>query len=94
MAAVRAAARDSSIGHFIWFQLAVPVATILRAGIRTPDPSPFFCSHFYNGLVEALKENIRADVVHDVRSNRNFSSRFVKKGISQGGFTASKLSTS
>lgn len=82
---VRLTARDSSISHFIWFSLAVLTGCILLAsGIAIT-----LTRHLHNGLVEALK-NI-TDVVHDVRSNRNFSRR-VSKNVSLS-FTAS-LSTS
>lgn len=82
---VRLTARDSSISHFIWFSLAVLTGCILLAsGIAIT-----LTRHLHNGLVEALK-NI-TDVVHDVRSNRNFPDEF-RKNVSQS-FTAS-LSTS
>lgn len=82
---VRLTARDSSISHFIWFSLAVLTGCILLAsGIAIT-----LTRHLHNGLVEALK-NI-TDVVHDVRSNRNFPDEF-RKNVSLS-FTAS-LSTS
>lgn len=74
---VRLTARDSSISHFIWFSLAVLTACILLAsGIAIT-----LTRHLHNGLVEALK-NI-TDVVHDVRSNRNFSRRVSEERIAE-----------
>lgn len=74
---VRLTARDSSISHFIWFSLAVLTGCILLAsGIAIT-----LTRHLHNGLVEALK-NI-TDVVHDVRSNRNFSRRVSEERIAE-----------
>ncbi|EJD0037931.1 diguanylate cyclase DgcN [Escherichia coli] len=76
-AEVRLTARDSSISHFIWFSLAVLTGCILLAsGIAIT-----LTRHLHNGLVEALK-NI-TDVVHDVRSNRNFSRRVSEERIAE-----------
>lgn len=74
---VRLTARDSSISHFIWFSLAVLTGCILLAsGIAIT-----LTRHLHNGTVEALK-NI-TDVVHDVRSNRNFSRRVSEERIAE-----------
>lgn len=74
---VQLTARDSSISHFIWFSLAVLTGCILLAsGIAIT-----LTRHLHNGLVEALK-NI-TDVVHDVRSNRNFSRRVSEERIAE-----------
>ncbi|HAI0237920.1 TPA: diguanylate cyclase DgcN [Escherichia coli] len=74
---VRLTARDSSISHFIWFSLAILTGCILLAsGIAIT-----LTRHLHNGLVEALK-NI-TDVVHDVRSNRNFSRRVSEERIAE-----------
>ncbi len=74
---VQLTARDSSISHFIWFSLAVLTSCILLAsGIAIT-----LTRHLHNGLVEALK-NI-TDVVHDVRSNRNFSRRVSEERIEE-----------
>lgn len=74
---VQLTARDNSISHFIWLSLAVLTGCILLAsGIAIT-----LTRHLHNGLVEALK-NI-TDVVHDVRSNRNFSRRVSEERIAE-----------
>ncbi|EAM1900915.1 diguanylate cyclase [Salmonella enterica] len=66
---VRLVARDSLIGHFIWLSLAVLTGCILLAsGIAL-----LLTRYLHNGVVDAL-QNI-TEVVHDVRTNRNFSRR-------------------
>jgi hypothetical protein len=70
---IRLTARDSLISHFIWMSFAVLTGCILLPpSSRSPLPSLL-----HQGMVTAL-QNI-TDVVHDVRTNRNFSRR-VKDG--------------
>jgi len=70
-------ARDSLIGHFIWISLAVLTGSILLAsGIAI-----LLTRHLHSGVVEAL-QNI-TDVVHDVRTNRNFSRRVSEERIEE-----------
>ncbi|WP_336222322.1 diguanylate cyclase DgcN [Citrobacter amalonaticus] len=74
---VRLTARDSLISHFIWLSLAVLTGSILLAsGIAI-----MLTRHLHNGVVEAL-QNI-TDVVHDVRTNRNFSRRVSEERIEE-----------
>ena len=66
-------ARDSLIGHFIWMSFAVLTGCILFAsGIALT-----VTRSLHHGMVEEM-QNI-TDVVHDARTNRNFSRR-VKQG--------------
>ncbi|CBG89297.1 diguanylate cyclase DgcN [Citrobacter rodentium] len=70
-------ARDSLIGHFIWLSLAVLTGSILlAAGIAI-----LLTRHLHSGVVAAL-QNI-TDVVHDVRTNRNFSRRVSEERIEE-----------
>ncbi|MBJ9106176.1 diguanylate cyclase DgcN [Citrobacter koseri] len=70
-------ARDSLIGHFIWLSLAVLTGCILLAsGIAL-----MLTRYLHNGVVDAL-QNI-TDVVHDVRTNRNFSRRVSEERIEE-----------
>lgn len=72
---VRITARDSLISHFLWLSLAVLTGSILLAsGIAI-----LLTRHLHNGVVVAL-QNI-TDVVHDVRTNRNFSRRVSEERI-------------
>lgn len=74
---VRLTARDSLIGHFILLSLAVLTGSILLAsGIAIT-----LTRHLHNGLVEALR-NI-TDVVHDVRTHRDFSRRVSEERIEE-----------
>lgn len=74
---VRLIARDSLISHFIWLSLAVLTGSILLAsGIAI-----ILTRHLHNGVVEAL-QNI-TEVVHDVRTNRNFSRRVSEERIEE-----------
>lgn len=67
---IRLTARDSLISHFIWMSFAVLTGCILLA-------SAVLTRSLHHGMVTAM-QNI-TDVVHDVRTNRNFSRR-VKAG--------------
>ncbi|MTH48421.1 diguanylate cyclase DgcN [Intestinirhabdus alba] len=74
---IRLNARDSLIGHFIWLSLAVLTSSILlAAGIAI-----VLSRHLHNGVVDALR-NI-TDVVHDIRTNRNFSRRVSEERIEE-----------
>ncbi|MES0302491.1 diguanylate cyclase DgcN [Citrobacter sedlakii] len=74
---VRITARDSLISHFLWLSLAVLTSSILLAsGIAI-----LLTRHLHNGVVVAL-QNI-TDVVHDVRTNRNFSRRVSEERIEE-----------
>ena len=74
---VRLTARDSLISHFIWLSLAVLTGSILLAsGIAI-----LLTRHLHSGVVEAL-QNI-TEVVHDVRTNRNFSRRVSEERIEE-----------
>lgn len=74
---VRITARDSLISHFLWLSLAVLTGSILLAsGIAI-----LLTRHLHNGVVVAL-QNI-TDVVHDVRTNRNFSRRVSEERIEE-----------
>lgn len=66
-------ARDSLIGHFIWMSFAVLTGCIVFATVVALT----ITRSLHHGMVTAM-QNI-TDVVHDVRSNRNFSRR-VKEG--------------
>lgn len=74
---VRLTARDSLISHFIWLSTAVLTGSILLAsGIAI-----LLTRHLHRGVVEAL-QNI-TEVVHDVRTNRNFSRRVSEERIEE-----------
>lgn len=74
---VRLTARDSVISHFIYLSLAVLTGCILLAsGIAL-----MLTRYLHNGVVEAL-QNI-TEVVHDVRTNRNFSRRVSEERIEE-----------
>ncbi|HDR2162458.1 TPA: diguanylate cyclase DgcN [Enterobacter cancerogenus] len=70
---IRLTARDSLISHFIWMSFAVLTGCILLASVVALT----ITRSLHQGMVTAM-QNI-TDVVHDVRSNRNFSRR-VKEG--------------
>lgn len=70
---IRLTARDSLISHFIWTSFAVLTGCILFAAVV----ALVITQSLHRGMVTAL-QNI-TDVVHDVRTNRNFSRR-VKDG--------------
>ncbi|EPF0315593.1 diguanylate cyclase DgcN [Enterobacter chuandaensis] len=70
---IRLTARDSLISHFIWMSFAVLTGCILFATVVALT----ITQSLHRGMVTAL-QNI-TDVVHDVRTNRNFSRR-VKDG--------------
>ncbi|QMI07244.1 diguanylate cyclase DgcN [Citrobacter sp. RHB25-C09] len=74
---VRLTARDSLISHFIWLSLGVLTGSILLASFI----AIILSRHLHNGVVEAL-QNI-TDVVHDVRTNRNFSRRVSEERIEE-----------
>ena len=74
---VRLTARDSVISRFIYLSLAVLTGCILLAsGIAL-----MLTRYLHNGVVEAL-QNI-TEVVHDVRTNRNFSRRVSEERIEE-----------
>jgi hypothetical protein len=70
---IRLTARDSLISHFIWMSFAVLTGCILFASLVALT----ITRSLHQGMVTAM-QNI-TDVVHDVRTNRNFSRR-VKEG--------------
>ncbi|MDT7009046.1 MULTISPECIES: diguanylate cyclase DgcN [Enterobacter] len=70
---IRLTARDSLIGHFLWMSFAVLTGCILLASAVALT----LTRSLHHGMVIAM-QNI-TDVVHDVRTNRNFSRR-VKEG--------------
>lgn len=70
---IRLTARDSLISHFIWMSFAVLTGCILLASAVAIT----LTRSLHHGMVTAM-QNI-TDVVHDVRTNRNFSRR-VKAG--------------
>ncbi|MEH0888173.1 diguanylate cyclase DgcN [Enterobacter sp. UNJFSC 003] len=70
---IRLTARDSLIGHFIWMSFAVLTGCILFASAVALT----ITRSLHDGMVTEM-QNI-TDVVHDVRTNRNFSRR-VKEG--------------
>ncbi|MRS92173.1 diguanylate cyclase DgcN [Enterobacteriaceae bacterium RIT714] len=74
---VRITARDSLISHFIWTSFAVLTGCILFASFVA-----LAITHsLHHGIVTAL-QNI-TDVVHDVRTNRNFSRRVEEERIEE-----------
>ncbi|WP_039030098.1 diguanylate cyclase DgcN [Leclercia adecarboxylata] len=70
-------ARDSLISHFLWTSLAVLTGCILFAAMV----ALIITRTLHNGVVTAL-QNI-TEVVHDVRSNRNFSRRVSEERIDE-----------
>jgi len=74
---LRLTARDSLISHFIWLSLGVLTACIIFASIIALS----ITRHLHEGVVAAL-QNI-TDVVHDVRTNRNFSRRVSAERIDE-----------
>jgi len=70
-------ARDSLIGHFLWTSLAVLTGCLLFASLVAIT----ITRALHNGVVTAL-QNI-TDVVHDVRTNRNFSRRVSEERIDE-----------
>jgi len=74
---VRITARDSLISHFIWMSFAVLTGCILFAAFVALS----ITQSLHNGIVNAL-QNI-TDVVHDVKSNRNFSRRVEEERIEE-----------
>lgn len=74
---LRLTARDSLIGHFLAASLAVLTGCILFASLVALT----ITRALHNGIVTAL-QNI-TDVVHDVRSNRNFSRRVSQERIDE-----------
>ncbi|MEG2567834.1 MAG: diguanylate cyclase DgcN, partial [Acinetobacter sp.] len=74
---VRLTARDSVISRFIYLSLALLTGCILLAsGIAL-----MLTRYLHNGVVDAL-QNI-TEVVHDVRTNRNFSRRVSEERIEE-----------
>lgn len=74
---VRLVVRDSLISHFIWLSLAVLTGCILLAsGIAL-----LLTRYLHNGVVDTL-QNI-TEVVHGVRTNRNFSRRVPDQRIEE-----------
>lgn len=74
---IRLTARDSLISHFIWLSFAVLTGCILLASAVALA----LTRSLHNGVVAAL-QNI-TDVVHDVRTNRNFSRRVTEGQIEE-----------
>ena len=74
---LRLTARDSLISHFLWTSFAVLTGCILFASFIALT----ITRRLHNGVVDAL-QNI-TDVVHDVRSNRNFSRRVQQERIDE-----------
>jgi len=74
---VRITARDSLISYFIWMSFAVLTGCILFAAFVALS----ITQSLHNGIVNAL-QNI-TDVVHDVKSNRNFSRRVEEERIEE-----------
>lgn len=74
---LRLTARDSLISHFLWTSLAVLTGCILFASLVALT----ITRTLHNGVVTAL-QNI-TEVVHDVRSNRNFSRRVKEERIDE-----------
>lgn len=74
---VRLTARENLISHFIWLSLGVLTGSILLASCIAIVLS----RHLHNGVVDAL-QNI-TDVVHDVRTNRNFARRVSEERIEE-----------
>ena len=66
---IRLTARDTLISHFIWMSFAVLTGCILI----TSFVALTITRSLHHGMVAAM-QNI-TDVVHDVRTNRNFSRR-------------------
>ncbi|RKR54178.1 diguanylate cyclase (GGDEF)-like protein [Yokenella regensburgei] len=75
--ALHLTARASLISHFIWMSLAVLTACILLASAV----ALLVTRHLHSDVVTAL-QNIN-DVVHDVRTNRNFSRRVPEEPIEE-----------
>ncbi|CAM8681515.1 diguanylate cyclase DgcN [Leclercia sp. M-A074-M] len=74
---LRLTARDSLISHFLWTSLAVLTGCILFASLVALA----ITRTLHNGVVTAL-QNI-TEVVHDVRTNRNFSRRVPEERIDE-----------
>lgn len=74
---VRVTARDSLISHFIWMSFAVLTGSILLASFVALT----ITRSLHHGIDAAL-QNI-TEVVHDVRSNRNFSRRVEEERIEE-----------
>ncbi|MBF4179938.1 diguanylate cyclase DgcN [Lelliottia nimipressuralis] len=74
---VRITARDSLISHFLWTSFAVLTGCILFAAFVALT----ITRSLHNGVVTAL-QNI-TDVVHDVKTNRNFSRRVEEERIEE-----------
>ncbi|EMZ3530529.1 TPA: diguanylate cyclase DgcN [Enterobacter hormaechei subsp. hoffmannii] len=74
---IRLTARDSLISHFIWLSFAVLTGCILFASAVALT----ITRSLHHGMVVEM-ENI-TDVVHDVRTNRNFSRRVTEGRIEE-----------
>ncbi|WP_061707524.1 diguanylate cyclase DgcN [Pseudenterobacter timonensis] len=74
---VRITARDNLIGHFIWLSFAVLTGSILLTSLVALT----ITRSLHNGVVAAL-QNI-TDVVHDVRTNRDFTRRVSEERIEE-----------
>lgn len=74
---LRLTARDSLISHFIWLSLGVLTACIVFASAV----ALLITRHLHEGVVTALQSI--TDVVHDVRTNRNFSRRVSAERIDE-----------
>lgn len=71
---------DTTITHFVWLSLGVLTACILLASIIA-----ICISRYLHGGLEQALQNI-TDVVHDVRTNRNFSRRVPPEKIEESMF--------
>src|SRR5690606_34333357 len=74
---IRLTARDSLISHFIWLSFAVLTGCILFASAVALT----ITRSLHHGMVVEM-QNI-TDVVHDVRTNRNFSRRVTEGRIEE-----------
>lgn len=74
---VRITARDSLISHFIWTSFAVLTGCIFLSAFVALA----IARSLHHGIVTAL-QNI-TDVVHDVKTNRNFSRRVDEERIEE-----------
>jgi len=74
---IRLQAFDNLIGHYIFLSLLVLTGCIIFASVI----SFLIARRLHNGIADAL-QNI-TDVVHDVRTNRNFSRRVSDERIAE-----------
>jgi diguanylate cyclase (GGDEF)-like protein len=74
---MRLTGNDTTVTHFVWISLGVLTACMLLASAI----ALFISRHLHRGLDDAL-QNI-TDVVHDVRTNRNFARRVSPEKIEE-----------